>query len=179
MIKNNFQSVNDLFGDIADYINKIKPFILVKNKRLDINITDKYLLVEFIGVSEDMQLICVQKDDLFQKQCKSNQEVIDNNFCFKVSFSNYFCAEQLISILKPEFQERYDSVKQEIIDEIHKYLNSDEYLKNACIKINKKLKLFIDNKFVDCKFIRNKKINGKIKFNRLSIYNLIKIYDTI
>lgn len=174
MIKKNFQSVNDLFGNIANYINKIKPFILAKNKRLDINITDKYLLVEFIGVSEDMQLICVQKDDLFQKQCKSNQEVIDNNFCLKVSFSNYFCAEQLISILKPEFQERYDSVKQDIIDEIHKYLNSDEY-----IKINKKLKLFIDNKFVDCKFIRNKKINGKIKFNKLSIYNLIKIYDTI
>lgn len=174
MIKKNFQSVNDLFGNIANYINKIKPFILAKNKRLDINITDKYLLVEFIGVSEDMQLICVQKDDLFQKQCKSNQEVIDNNFCFKVSFSNYFCAEQLISILKPEFQERYDSVKQEIIDEIHKYLDSDKY-----IKINKKLKLFVDNKFVDCKYIRNKKINGKIKFNRLSIYNLIKIYDTI
>ena len=174
MIKKNFQIVNDLFGNIANYINKIKPFILAKNKRLDINITDKYLLVEFIGVSEDMQLICVQKDDLFQKQCKSNQEVIDNNFCFKVSFSNYFCAEQLISILKPEFQERYDSVKQEIIDEIHKYLDSDKY-----IKINKKLKLFVDNKFVDCKYIRNKKINGKIKFNRLSIYNLIKIYDTI
>lgn len=174
MIKKNFQSVNDLFGNIASYINNIKPFILAKNKRLDINITDKYLLVEFIGVSEDMQLICVHKDDLFQKQCKSNQEVIDNNFCFKVSFSNYFCAEQLISILKPEFQERYDSVKQEIIDEIHKYLDSDKY-----IKINKKLKLFVDNKFVDCKFIRNKKINGKIKFNRLSIYNLIKIYDTI
>lgn len=174
MIKNNFQSVNDLFGDIANYINKIKPFILVKNKRLDINITDKYLLVELIGVSEDMQLICVQKDDLFQKQCKSNQEVIDNNFCFKVSFSNYFCAEQLISILKQEFQERYDSVKREIIDEIHKHLDSDKY-----IKLKKKLKLFIDNKFVDCKFIRNKKINGKIKFNRLSIYNLIKIYDTI
>lgn len=174
MIKKNFQSVNDLFGNIANYINKIKPFILAKNKRLDINITDKYLLVEFIGVSEDMQLICVQKDDLFQKQCKSNQEVIDNNFCFKVSFSNYFCAEQLISILKPEIQERYDSVKQEIIDEIHKYLDSDKY-----IKINKKLKLFVDNKFVDCKYIRNKKINGKIKFNRLSIYNLIKIYDTI
>lgn len=174
MKKNNFQSVNDLFGDIASYINEIKPFILAKNKRLNINITDKYLLVEFIGVSEDMQLICVQKDDLFQKQCKSNQEVIDNNFCFKVSFSNYFCAEQLISILKPEFQKRYDSVKQEIIDEILKFIDSDKYF-----KINKKLKLFIDDKFVDCKFIRNKKINGKIKFNRLSIYNLIKIYDTI
>lgn len=174
MKKNNFQSVNDLFGDIAKYINEIKPFILVKNKRLNINITDKYLLVEFIGVSEDMQLICVQKDDLFQKQCKSNQEVIDNNFCFKVSFSNYFCAEQLISSFKPEFQKRYDSVKQEIIDEILKFIDSDKY-----IKLRKTIRLFIDDKFVDCKFIRNKKINGKIKFNRLSIYNLIKIYDTI
>ena len=174
MKKNNFQSVNDLFWDIASYINEIKPFILAKNKRLNINITDKYLLVEFIGVSEDMQLICVQKDDLFQKQCKSNQEVIDNNFCFKVNFSNYFCAEQLISILKPEFQKRYDSVKQEIIDETLKFIDSDKY-----IKLKKSIKLFIDDKFVDCKFIRNKKINGKIKFNRLSIYNLIKIYDTI
>lgn len=174
MKKNNFQSVNDLFGDIASYINEIKSFILAKNKRLNINITDKYLLVEFIGVSEDMQLICVQKDDLFQKQCKSNQEVIDNNFCFKVSFSNYFCAEQLISILKPEFQKRYDSVKQEIIDETLKFIDSDKY-----IKLKKGIRLFIDGKFVDCKFIRNKKINGKIKFNRLSIYNLIKIYDTI
>lgn len=174
MKKNNFQSVNDLFGDIASYINEIKPFILAKNKRLNINITDKYLLVEFIGVSEDMQLICVQKDDLFQKQCKSNQEVIDNNFCFKVSFSNYFCAEQLISILKPEFQKRYDSVKQEIIDETLKFIDSDKY-----IKLKKGIRLFIDGNFVDCKFIRNKKINGKIKFNRLSIYNLIKIYDTI